>query len=242
MKHNLLLFIFLLLAGLALSLAPSSCSTLSAGPLQTESRLIELDGAESAHIDVRMGAGRLRIEDGSQALMEGAFTYNIPEWRPEIAFSVDGEIGQLFIQQPAGIEILPQRGVSQYDWNLRLNDRVPISMNVVLGAGEAQLYLGELRLSDLSVATGAGNTIIDLSGEWQNDLNIEINGGVGQIDLRLPSRAGIKLETSGMAVVNTDGLVKDRNIYTNLSYGQSQHNLFITFRAGLGAMNVEIKY
>jgi hypothetical protein len=237
MKHNLLLFIFLLLAGLALS----SCSTLSAGPLQTESRLIELDGAESAHIDVRMGAGRLRIEDGSQALMEGAFTYNIPEWRPEIAFSVDGKTGQLVIQQPAGIDILPQRGVSQYDWNLRLNKQVPISMKVDLGVGEAQLYLGELRLSDLSVSTGAGNTIIDLSGDWQNDLNIEINGGVGQIDLRLPSRAGIKLETSGMAVVEAEGLTRQGNVYTNPSYGQSQSNLLITFQAGLGALNIDLE-
>jgi len=236
MKHKPSFFIFLLLVGLALS----SCSTLSAGPLQTESRLIELGEAESAQIQVRMGAGRLRIEDGSQALLEGAFTYNIPEWRPELNYTVDGEIGQLLIQQPSGVEILPQRGVSQYDWNLRLNDRVPITMNVVLGAGEAQLYLGELRLSDLSVSTGAGNTIIDLSGAWYNDLNVNIQGGVGQIDLVLPDRVGIRLETSGLALIEVDDLTREGNVYTNPSYGQSQANLLITFQAGLGALNVDI--
>lgn len=236
MKHKPSFFIFLVLVGLVLS----SCSTLSAGPLQTESRLIELGEAESAQIQVRMGAGRLRIEDGSQALLEGAFTYNIPEWRPELTYTVDGEIGQLLIQQPSGIEILPQRGVSQYEWNLRLNDRVPITMNVVLGAGEAQLYLGELRLSDLSVSTGAGNTIIDLSGAWYNDLNVNIQGGVGQIDLVLPDRVGIRLETSGLALIEVDDLTREGNVYTNPSYGQSQANLLITFQAGLGALNVDI--
>jgi hypothetical protein len=236
MKHKPTFFIILLWVGLALS----SCSTLSAGPLQTESRLIELGEAESAQIQVRMGAGRLRIEDGSQALLEGAFTYNIPEWRPELTYTVDGEIGQLLIQQPSGVEILPQRGVSQYDWNLRLNDRVPITMDVVLGASEAQLYLGELRLSDLSVTTGVGNTIIDLSGDWYHDLNVNIQGGVGQIDLRLPERVGIRLETNGLAVVEADGLTRDGNVYTNPGYGQSQANLSITFQAGLGALNVEI--
>jgi hypothetical protein len=176
MKHKPTFFIFLLWVGLALS----SCSTLSAGPLQTESRLVELGEAESAQVQVSMGAGRLRIDDGSLALLEGAFTYNIPEWRPEVTYTVDGGVGQLIIQQPSGIEILPQRGVSQYDWNLRLNNRVPISMNIMLGAGEAQLYLGELRLSDLSVTTGAGNTIIDLSGDWRHDLNVDIREASGK--------------------------------------------------------------
>jgi hypothetical protein len=236
MKHSPSLIIFLLLAGLALS----SCSTLSTGPLQTESRLVELGEAESAQIQVSMGAGRLRIEAGSQALLEGAFTYNIPEWRPELTYTVDGEIGQLLIQQPSGIEILPQRGVSQYDWNLRLSDRVPITMNVVLGAGEAQLYLGKLRLSDLSVTTGAGNTIIDLSGDWRHDLNVDIRGGIGQIDLRLPGRVGIRLETSGLAVIEANDLTREGNVYTNPSYGQNQSNLLITFQAGLGALTIDI--
>jgi hypothetical protein len=236
MKHKPTFFIFLLWVGLALS----SCSTLSAGPLQTESRLIELGEAESAQIQVSMGAGRLRIEEGSQALLEGAFTYNVPEWRPEVTYTVDDGVGQLIIQQPSGIEILPQRGVSQYDWNLRLSDRVPLSMNVVLGAGEAQLYLSELRLSDLSVATGAGNTIIHLNGNWQHDLNVDIRGGVGQIDLSLPGRVGIRLETSGLAVVEADGLTREGNVYTNPGYGQSQPNLSITFQAGLGALNIDI--
>jgi hypothetical protein len=236
MKHKPTFFIFLLWVGLALS----SCSTLSAGPLQTESRLVELGEAESAQIQVSMGAGRLRIDDGSQGLLEGAFTYNVPEWRPEVTYTVDDGVGQLIIQQPSGIEILPQRGVSQYDWNLRLSGRVPITMNVVLGAGEAQLYLGELRLSDLSVTTGAGNTIIDLSGDWRHDLNVAIRGGVGQIDLSLPGRVGIRLETSGLAVVEADGLTREGNVYTNPSYGQSQPNLSITFQAGLGVLNVDI--
>lgn len=237
MKPNPFFYTILLLASLALS----ACSTLSAGPLQTESRVVELEGAESAQVEIQMSAGRLRIESGSQALLEGAFTYNIPEWRPETAYSVDGEIGQLVIQQPAGIEILPQRGVSLYDWNLRLNDQIPISLSVNLGAGEAFLFLGSLRLNDLNITTGVGNTTIDLSGNLQNDLNIEINGGAGQIDLHLPSRVGIRIETSGIAVVNTDELVKEGNIYTNQIYEQTEHTLFINFQAGLGALNIDME-
>jgi hypothetical protein len=222
-------------------LAVSACSSLSGGPLQTESRAIDLAGAESAQIEIRMSAGRLRIESGSQSLLEGAFTYNIQEWRPDITYSVDGEVGKLGIQQPAGIEIQPQRGISVYDWNLRLNPEIPISLSLELGAGEAYLYLGNLLLNDLSITTGSGNTLMDFSGNWQNDLNAKIIGDVGQIDLLLPRQVGIKLETHGIALVSADDLIKEGNIYTNQNYGQSPYNLLITFQAGPGNLNIELE-
>jgi hypothetical protein len=187
-----------------------------------------------------MGAGRLRLEGSSRALMEGAFTYNIDEWQPEIDYAVSGHTGNLVIQQPSGVDILPQVGASQYDWNLRLNNQIPTMLNVVLGAGEAVLHLGDLNLNSLSVTTGAGSTIIDLRKNWQHDLQVEITGGVGEVTLQLPSSTGVRLETSGLAVVNSNDLIREENIYTSQTFGHTSNSLIVTFQAGIGALNVEI--
>jgi hypothetical protein len=236
-QHEIILRFLPFLVGLVLS----ACGSLSGGPLRTESRVVELEGAESVQVDISMGAGRLRLEGGSRALMEGAFTYNIQEWRPAVNYFVNGNTGTLTIQQPPGIEINPQVGVSQYDWNLRFSNQVPLDLNMVLGAGEAVLYLGDINLTWLSVTTGAGSTILDLRKNWQNDLPVEITGGVGEVTLQLPTRTGVRLETSGLAVVNASDLERDGNVYVNQVFGQAENSLFITFQTGLGALNVELE-
>lgn len=226
-----------LLTGLILA----ACGPLSGGPLQTESRVVELEGAETVQVTVSMGAGRLRMEGGSRTLLEGAFTYNIQEWRPEINYSVDGETGSLVIQQPPGIDVNPQVGANQYDWNLRLNNQIPIELNVMLGAGEGVLHLGDLFLTKLSITTGAGSTIVDLRKNWPVDLQAQITGGVGEVTLRLPASTGVRLETSGLAAVNAGNMEKEGNIYFNQAYGQSEHSLHVIFQAGIGELNIEME-
>jgi hypothetical protein len=235
-QHKFFLRFLPFLVGLALS----ACGTLSGGPLRTESRVVELEGAESVQVNITMEAGRLRLEGGSRALMEGAFTYNIQEWRPEVNYFVNGDTGILTIQQPPGIEINPQAGTSQYDWNLRFNNQVPIDLNTVLGAGEAVLYLGDINLTRLLVTTGAGSTILDLRKNWQDDLQVDITGGLGEVTLQLPTRTGVRLETSGLAMVNASDLERDGNVYVNQIFGQTENSLFITFQTGLGTLNVEM--
>jgi hypothetical protein len=234
--HKAPLVILLLLVEVFLP----ACVPLTGGPLQTESRVVELEDAETARVDITMGAGRLRLEGGSRALLEGAFTYNIEEWQPEINYSVSGDTGNLVVQQPAGVDVLPQAGASQYDWNLRLNSQVPMELNVVLGAGEGVLRFGDLNLTGLSLTTGAGSTIVDLRKNWQHDLHAEITGGIGEVTLQLPSRTGVRIETSGLAVVNAQDLVREGNTYLNQTFGLTDHNLYVTFQVGTGALNVEV--
>jgi hypothetical protein len=225
---------------LLLGIILTACGPLTGGPLRTESRVVELEGVETTQIAVTMAAGRLRLDGGSRALLEGAFTYNIEEWRPEVNYSVVGSMGILTIQQPDGIDILPQAGASQYDWVLRLNSQVPMETTIVLGAGEGVLHLGDLNLTRLSVTTDAGSTIVDLRKNWQNDLHVEINGGVGEITLQLPSSTGVRLETSGLAVVDAQDLVREGNTYINQAFGQTDNSLYVNFQAGIGSLNVEV--
>jgi hypothetical protein len=41
---------------------------------------------------------------------------------------------------------------------------------------------------------GAGEVTVDLTGDWQNDLDVNIEGGVGEITLRLPRGVGVRVE------------------------------------------------
>src|SRR4051795_6108967 len=71
-----------------------------AGPMQYDSRTIEAEGAESAHVAVHMGAGDLRITDGAQQLARADFSYNVPAWKPDVRYTTSGGRGNLIIEQP----------------------------------------------------------------------------------------------------------------------------------------------
>jgi hypothetical protein len=55
----------------------------------------------------------------------------------------------------------------RYEWDLRLNDDVPMELHVDVGAGRADLKLGSLSLTRLDVAGGAGALTVDLTGAGQ---------------------------------------------------------------------------
>jgi hypothetical protein len=133
------------------------------GPVQTESQTVELEGAESVTVDLRMGAGELTVSGGGDALMEAHFTYNVAEWDPIVDYSVSGDQGELTVRQLEVQDLVVDN--YRYEWDLRFAEDVPMDMTIRLGAGRSNLDLADLALTSLTVNAGAGDTTAGLSGD-----------------------------------------------------------------------------
>src|SRR5690348_10276463 len=70
------------------------------GVVEYSSKTIEPDDSELVHVTLRMGAGELRVIDTAQALLRADFTYNVPDWKPEVRYTKTGKTGDLSIIQP----------------------------------------------------------------------------------------------------------------------------------------------
>jgi len=232
------------------------------GALKTESQSVELGGAESVRVEIEMGAGELDVAGGGGELLDAGFTYNVAEFKPQVNYSD----GLLVVRQP---EVEGRASVwdiddYRYEWDLRLNDDVPMEMSVTLGAGRTDLKLGSLSLTGLDIEAGAGEVTVDLSGapsltrlnvkmgageldlnltgDWQADLDAQIEGGVGGATLRLPRTSGVRVEVEGgLGTINARGLTKDGSAYVNDAYGQSDVTLRIDVKAGVGAIDLELE-
>src|SRR5579871_5714168 len=88
------------------------------GSLQTETRSVDLDKAESVTVELRMGAGELSVRGGSPKLMDGEFSFRRLAMRPEIHYDASDFRGRLRIEEPSGVH----SSNSRYRWDLRLND------------------------------------------------------------------------------------------------------------------------
>jgi hypothetical protein len=217
----------------------SGCNTENwdSGPPQAESRTVKLGGAKSARVEIDMSAGELSVGPGAAELLEADFSYSSSSSRPQLDYNVSDGQGRLKIRQPETFH----GGGGRNAWDLHLSNKVPMELSVKQGAGRAKLNLGGLALSRLDLEIGAGETIVDLTGDWKNNLTASIQGGVGRATVRLPSDVGVRASAQGgIGAIHVRGLKKDGDAYVNEAYGKSPVTVSVQVEGGVGEINLEL--
>jgi hypothetical protein len=225
---------------LALCLLISGCtnfSTTSIGETRSETESVDLGSADEAKVLINMNAGELTIAGGAETLMEATFRYNVADWQPTVDYSLNGNQGVLTIEHQN--DDIPVGGGLVNEWNIALNNTLPIALEIAAGAGETELDLRGLDLTDLQLEMGAGNSTVDLSSALNHDINATIQGGVGNVMVKLPTDMGVRVSTStGIGGLTNAGLIQEGDDYVNEAYGESPHTLFLTIEAGIGAIEL----
>jgi len=235
---KMLLFLFALLVTAVVLL--SSCGTQQVGEMQRESRSIQAQDAQAVRSKLQMGAGELNITGGADQLMEAEFSYNVSNWKPKVSYDVSGERGALRVKQGSGGGVR-LGGDARNEWDISLNDEVPTDLVVEMGAGESDLDLDSLTLTGLDLQMGAGKTTVDLTGDYAQDFDASIEGGVGQATVLLPSEVGVKAKAEGgLGKINAEGLKREGDSYVNDAYGNSGVTLSVDVQGGVGQINLEV--
>jgi len=90
-------------------------------------------------------------------------------------------------------------------------------------------------LTRLDLNIGAGQMDVDLTGDRKTDLTADIEGGVGQANIRLPKNVGVIAHASGgIGSINVRGLKHDGDSYTNDAYGKSPATIHLKVEGGIG--------
>jgi hypothetical protein len=224
--------------GLAIWFGVIGCGLLNTtrvNELKSETQSVDLGSASSARVQIEFPAGELKVEDGASSLMDASFSYNVNDWQPEVKYTENGAKGELLVSQQG--ERFPVGEAVIYEWNIQLNQDVPIDLSIQTGAGNAELNLGGLDLTGLNIETGAGVTNVNLDGAWQHDLDVSIQGGVGEITVNLPAEMGVRVDMeTALVSVTANGLTKDENGYVNQALGTAPYTLTLNLQAGVGSV------
>jgi hypothetical protein len=237
--------VLLLVAAVAVALFAGACGTQrggtqQVGEMQRESHSIQAESAQSVRANLKMGAGELNLTGGADQLMEADFSYNVADWKPNVNYEVSGETGELIVKQGGGGGV-NLGGDARNEWDVRFNDEVPTNLSVQMGAGESDLDLDSLTLTGLDLQMGAGKTTVDLTGDYGQDLEASIQGGVGEATMLLPSEVGVRVRAEGgLGKINAEGLQKEGDSYVNDAYGDSEVTLDVDVQGGVGQINLEV--
>jgi hypothetical protein len=206
------------------------------GPVRHETRTIERDTAETARVDLQMGAGELRVDGGAQAFAEAEFNYNVPAWKPQVRYHSFAGRADLSIRQPGGGGHM---GNAKYDWDLRLNNEIPIDLLLHFGAGKARLDLGSLNLRSIEVEMGVGELEMDLRGTPKRDYSVRIRGGIGEATVSLPANIGVYAKAEGgLGEIKVRGLRRESQHWVNDWYDSAKPQVRVDVEGGIGQINL----
>jgi len=210
------------------------------GKMKHETRRIEAGEIELGEIELDIGAGELYVSGGTDALMEGHFSYNVSSWKPEINHRIINKRGILSVRQHSSVRI--PSGRSRNRWNIHLNGDIPFELDIDFGAGEGNLDLRDIKINRLDINMGAGDLTVNLTGKREQNLDVDIDGGVGHATLYLPQDIGVKVKIDGgIGSVSARGFYQRGGSYTNDKYGKTGISITIDIDAGIGSIDLKLR-
>lgn len=221
---------------------------------------IPLAKAKEVKTNISFFAGKLIIDTSTNRLSECYYGYTDEYIEPYVHYSETNDEGTLTIKCKKSEDDINVNEKDDNKWKLELNKNVKNDMYVEMMAGEADINLPGANLSrfELKMMAGeahinlknssvpkvrckimAGESHIDLTGEWKNDCDAEISGGVGETHVKVPSNVGVKVHVSGLlGESKLPGFNRDGRTYTNDAWGKTKHEIVLYISGAIGQITV----
>jgi hypothetical protein len=229
----------IILASLSLLMLPAMACTITfpsvetqVGELQEKEITIPLDDASAANVDIAFGAGELRVRPGAkEGLLQAEFIYNIKELEPVVEKNRYGDRLDVRLSLQADGLSLKFGDQTRNEWDIRLSDRVPISLDLDLGAAKGRVDLGGLRLTDASIKTGAADMEIEWDEPNPEELDLlDIDAGA----------AGLRMEKLGNAHFDQMNFTGGAGNFDLDFTGEWQDSARVSIETGLSNMTITV--
>ena len=213
--------------------------------VKTEQTTIALDGASRARIRLQHGGGHLQIQAGAsgETLASGIFGGGL-----NVKTRCESDL--LDIQMSPA----EKRGFMSWhfpwawsrantlDWNLALNDGLPLTLYVETAGGQADLDLSDLCITEFSLKTSASSTAIWLPARAsQTRANIE--AGAASLTVHVPLGVAALIRTdrawsSAEVDLNRFMIVRDAHEYRTADYETATNRVELRISMAVGSVKV----
>lgn len=229
----------LVVAG-ALTWASVQANRLPAGGAQAIGALLR--GAEQVTVKLNFDVGHLSVKalGPSDNLMEGQVVKG-PGETVDQSYTVTAGSGELQLTQKRPPLFTPflMGQTSQSQWEVQLSAKIPLTLAVQTGVGEAELDLAGLNLHALNLDTGVGQTTVAFPATGRVTANIK--GGIGGLTLILPAEmpTRIQVQTGISNVQMPSRFIRNGEAYATAGFSATGDYLDINVTAGIGQVVVK---
>jgi hypothetical protein len=249
------------------------------------------ENIDRMEIEIEFGFGEILVERGNPSkAVTGFIQYDEDYLKPYADYDTKGNIARFrFVTKSRheGWESLKMHGMDEPESELYFTTRIPLEVDFECGLGSAELNLGELKVADLVIENGLGETeldfdapnrtdlrrimvenglgelvarnlsnsraeklkfdcglgsaVLDFRGEIKQDMDVDVNVGLGSVELKIPEGYNVIMEADEnfLSSVDTHGLKSERRgYYRSRDYRPSRPTLHITASVGLGSIDI----
>lgn len=229
-----------LLVAAALTWTAIRASQLPAG--NRASLVQTAQGAQSLDVRLDFQAGELRL--GALGPSDHAMEGDVQNGRGQAVdqtYAVRAGLGRLQLRQTTSALLLPflSRGDSGARWDIRLSAALPLTLDVTTGASLAALDLSGLKLSELHLRTGVGQT--EVSFPAQGAIAAQVRAGVGDTTFTIPAGLPARITVrSGLASISAPPrFARAGNVYTTPGFQPTGDYLDLDVSAGVGRVIIQ---
>ena len=204
----------------------------------------ELSQVEDGEVQIKMQVGSIRIgalPPNSSFLIVGDIELSeFENLRDELQISGDSLYYKLSSdgQQYHPEWILNQNEDLDKNWDLLLNQDLPLDLRIENGVGKSEIKLSDINLSGLDIRGGVGEITIYMPSK--GNLKANIKSGVGKLVVYLPSNlpAQIKID-NGLGNVSILGDFTQKNgRYFTQNYKSSSDFVELIVDGGVGNIRI----
>ena len=198
-----------------------------------------LEGADKARVEVDFGAGTLSLTElanSSENLVEGEFSGAAGEVKTSVRREGD-EVTLKLSRDGAGWSW----GVSPKEvWDVGLSQRIPVDLDVDVGASDVDLDLSGLLVQKFSLETGAADVDVKFP-QAAGETKASIRAGAASLDLVIPEgvAASITID-SGLSSIDVDEarFPKAGDKYESPDFDSAQNKLTLDIDVGAASLKV----
>ena len=197
-----------------------------------ETLAIPLAGAASAAVRINFGAGDLTVERGApESVVSGTFSGGVVCTTPG----------------PGTIQLDPYAGGGwpfgwdhRLQWHVGLTDAVPLDLRVQAGASRSSIDLGDLRVRQLDLQTGASGTRVMLP-RAAGATTVAVRTGAASVMLEIPAGVAARIRSRmalGSTSVDQARFPRTADGYESPDYATAPNRVDIDVQGGVGAVRI----
>lgn len=228
------------LVGYAILRGDSAVGVQSSGATETISH--PLQDAERALVNLRLVAGSIELTAASDSpnLVEGRVQYSKRSNQVDDRFEVRNGRAEWMMRSNQGSKLVVSGGDWNDLWQLKLNRRVPLSLNVEMAAGSVDADLRGLKVTDAQVDVVAGTATIRVP-ESAGTTRVTVKIAVGEINIIIPAGTAIRVRPSkllGSFEVPGHRLTQSGSYWITDDYESATSRVDIVAETVLGSINL----
>jgi hypothetical protein len=207
--------------------------------MDTVQTTIPMENTTAAEVSFHHGAGRLEVNGSARPgeLLNGWFTGGVTS-----EIHRNAGYTELQLNAPADIPFEGSwpMGNHGFEWIVGLTPEVPLKLVFKTGASESVLDLSSLKVTSLSVDTGASSTEMTLPAN-AGLTTASVKSGVASVKIHIPAGVAAHINVqSGLSGINIDTtrFIKDGSNYVSSDYATAINKVDLSVEMGVGSVDI----